>query len=107
MSESALRSLSRQVLGEKGPLPVGEIGKMLQEACSGMSCMPSVLKERYGGLKKFLERYPDDFVMANDHPFNPNVYLRRALSSEEIAAISRGEVLQRVGNPNSSKMRKV
>jgi len=99
--------LSRQVLGEKGPLPVGEIGKMLQEACTGMSCMSSVLKERFGGLKKFLERYPDDFVLSNDHPFNPNVYLRNTLTNEELAAVLRGESIVRAQSTSNSKLRKV
>ena len=36
-----------------------------------------------GGLKKFLERYPEDFVMSNDHPFNPHVYLRNPIAVEE------------------------
>ena len=94
ISDSALNTLSKLVLSE-GPLPVGEIGKMLQEACSVVNNMSSVLKERFGGLKKFIERFPEDFVLANDHPFNPNVYLIEMLSIEEHAAIIRGESLVR------------
>ena len=108
ISESALRILSRQILYEKGALPVGEIGKMLQEACSGISNMSLVLKERFGGLKKFLESYPDDFVLANDHPFNPNVHLKDSLSIEELGMIMRGESLTRLsqGSSSSSKVKK-
>ena len=95
ISESALKALSRLVLIEKGPLPVGEIGKMLQDACSVVSTMSTILKERFGGLKKFLERHPDDFVLANDHPFNPNVYLKDMLTVDEYAAIVRGESVSR------------
>ncbi len=98
ISEPALKTLSRLVLIDKGPLPVGEIGKMLQDACSVVSTMSTVLKERFGGLKKFLERHPDDFVLANDHPFNPNVYLRDTLSLEEYGALLRGETLSRLSS---------
>jgi hypothetical protein len=88
-----------EILAEKGPLPVGEVGKMLQEATS-MSALSAQLKEKFGGLKKFLEGNPDDFILryalghrflrypfkrlndilivfSNDHPFNPHVYLKR------------------------------
>lgn len=101
ISDSALNTLSKLVLLE-GPLPVGEIGKMLQEACSVVSNMSSVLKERFGGLKKFLERFPEAFVLANDHPFNPNVYLIESLSIEEHAAILRGESLVRQSTTSQS-----
>ena len=30
----------------------------------------------HGGLKRFLEKFPDDFVVSADHPFNPHVFLR-------------------------------
>jgi len=106
ISESALKTLSRQVLEEKGALPVGEIGKMLQEACLGISNMSSVLKERFGGLKKFLETYPDDFVLANDHPFNPNVYLQDSLTPDELGMIMRGEPLNRSSQWSSAKAKK-
>ena len=95
ITESALRTLSRQVLDEKGSLPVGEIGKMLQEACLGIPNMSVVIKERFGGLKKFLEHFPDDFVLARDHPFNPSVYLQDSLSADELGMIMRGEPLVR------------
>ena len=101
VSDSALRTLSRQVLEEKGPLPVGEIGKMLQEACAGIPNMSAVLKERFGGLKKFLESYPDDFVLATDHPFNPSVYLQDSLSADELGMIMRGEPLVKASQSNA------
>lgn len=92
ITESALRTLCIEILIDKGSLPVGEIGKMLQEAVS-TSSMPALLKEKFGGLKKFLERYPDDFVMNSDHPFNPHVHLRQSLTADEYACVMRGEVL--------------
>jgi hypothetical protein len=75
VSDSALFSLSKEILNDKGPLPVGEIGKLLQEftANAGLS---QTLKDQFGGLKRFLEKFPDDFVISTDHPFNPHVYLK-------------------------------
>lgn len=57
----ALLSLSTEILSERGPIPVGEVGKLLQEATSNGS-LSSTLKERFGGLKRFLEAYPQVFV---------------------------------------------
>lgn len=50
LSEPALVSLCVEILTERGCLPVGEIGKLLQEATANGG-LPSLLKERYGGLK--------------------------------------------------------
>lgn len=111
MTEGTLRSLSLDILQERGPLPVGEIGKMLQEI-TGISTLSAYLKDKFGGLKKFLENYPDDFVIryyvhifnsivslkmklycpSTDHPFNPHVFLRRKLSAEEFNSISQGSI---------------
>ena len=62
VSEGTLRSLSQEILQDRGPLPVGEIGKTLQEI-TGISTLSAYLKDKFGGLKKFLENYPDDFVI--------------------------------------------
>ena len=72
---SALRTLSREILADRGPLPVGEIGKLLQETTS-IATLSTILKDQFGGLKKFLEKFPADFLISGDHPFNPHVYLR-------------------------------
>jgi hypothetical protein len=63
--ESALRLITIEVLYDKGPLPVGEVGKMLQDlsVSSSNTTISSILKERFGGLKKFLEKYPEDFTI--------------------------------------------
>ena len=66
--------------------------------------MSTVLKERFGGLKKFLERHPDDFILASDHPFNPNVYLKDMLTTEEYAAVNRGESISRSSMGSHSTM---
>jgi hypothetical protein len=62
VTESALKTLSRDILLERGALPVGEVGKMLQEM-TGISTLSAYLKDKFGGLKKFLEIFPDDFVI--------------------------------------------
>ena len=89
VSEPALLSLSTEILAVKGPLPVGEIGKLLAETTS-IGNLSQKLKEKFGGLKKFLEKFTNVFVISNDHPFNPNVLLRNSLSPEHLDLIDRG-----------------
>ena len=93
---------------ERGPLPVGEIGKMLQEITC-ISTLSAYLKDKFGGLKKFLENFVDDFVIrysrdiylyfqllyrlfSTDHPFNPHVFLLQTLSSDELKSITQGVI---------------
>ena len=89
LSDSALLTLSAEILAIRGPLPVGEIGKVLAETTSIVN-LSQKLKEKFGGLKKFLERYQNKFVISNDHPFNPNVLLRSSISAEHLDLIDRG-----------------
>ncbi len=95
ITESAILTASMENLSVKGPSPVGEVGKMLTE----VSCMPQLslhLKEKFGGLKKFLERFPEIFVYSNDHPFNPHVLLRSMLLPEHQKMIYRGVIPMQV-----------
>lgn len=95
ITESAILTASMENLSVKGPSPVGEVGKMLTE----VSCMPQLslhLKEKFGGLKKFLERFPEIFVYSNDHPFNPHVLLRSMLAAEHQKMIYRGVIPMQV-----------
>ena len=103
---SQLITLAEKCLNEKGPLPVGEVGKLLQEA-TGNPNLSQALKEKYGGLKKFLETYSDIFIMSCDHPFNPHLYLRRLYAPEAQQVIERGSTLfletkQKVGRSTTS-----
>jgi hypothetical protein len=91
ITETALLILTKEILLERGTLPVGEIGKMLQEL-TALNSLSSKLKEKFGGLKKFLERFSDHFVIGTDHPFNPHVYLRQNLTAEDFEIINRGTV---------------
>ena len=61
-------------------LPVGEIGKGLLEKTGNVLIM-SEIKERYGGLKRFLESQPG-IQVHDDHPFNPSVTLDPSLMME-------------------------
>eukprot|EP00586_Coscinodiscus_wailesii_P022277 CAMPEP_0172505488 /NCGR_PEP_ID=MMETSP1066-20121228/186852_1 /TAXON_ID=671091 /ORGANISM="Coscinodiscus wailesii, Strain CCMP2513" /LENGTH=1192 /DNA_ID=CAMNT_0013282109 /DNA_START=388 /DNA_END=3966 /DNA_ORIENTATION=+ len=89
MTTSALTNLATAVLAERGPMPVGEVGKMLQEASANPN-LSQLLKEQFNGLKKFLEKFPDIFLISNDHPFNPHVYLRSGFTEEEQRMIEAG-----------------
>lgn len=89
LSESSLSHLTTEILATRGPLPVGEIGKILADSTS-ISSLSQRLKEKFNGLKKFLEHFPTSFVIFNDHPFNPNVLLRAAIGSEHLELIDKG-----------------
>lgn len=89
VTELPLILLTKEILAEKGALPVGEIGKVLTEYTS-IPNLSMKLKEIFGGLKKFLEMYTDRFVILNDHPFNPHVVLRSALTPQQLEMFERG-----------------
>jgi hypothetical protein len=78
-----------EILADKGPLPVGEIGKVLTELAS-IPNLSMKLKENFGGLKKFLERYQDKLILSNDHPFNPHVILRASVDKQQLQMIDNG-----------------
>ena len=91
VSESALLSLSLDILVGRGVLPVGEIGKSLQDIAPTRN-LSGKIKEKYGGLKKFLERYPEEVVICADHPFNPHVFLRKPLNRGDLELIAKGVI---------------
>jgi hypothetical protein len=84
ISRTAVLDLVVEILTQKGPLPIGEVGKALAEltCITGLSAR---LKEAYGGLKKFLEDYSNVVIIGSDHPFNPHIVLRSSLSPENLA----------------------
>ena len=67
------------------------MGKSIQEI-TATSNLSQRLKDKYGGLKKFLERYTDIFVISTDHPFNPHIFIKSLLTSEDLETIARGLV---------------
>jgi hypothetical protein len=74
VTPEALARLIVHIIQIKGPLPVGEIGKQLQEVTSNES-LSVVLKTQYKGLKKVIEGFGKIFRLGADHPFNPLVHL--------------------------------
>ena len=44
-------------------------------------------KVKFGGLKKFLEKFPEYFVIGVNHPFNPHVYLREMVDEDDLLTI--------------------
>ena len=89
INEPALLILSKEILCDRGTLPVGEIGKVLQELTATTS-LSGKLKEKFGGLKKFLEKFPSEFMICTDHPFNPHVFIKKSLSESDMAEVAKG-----------------
>eukprot|EP01038_Epipyxis_sp_PR26KG_P013999 gene13999-18775_t len=89
VTETSLLAITMEVLSDRGPLPIGEIGKILTELCSN-PVLSHKLKESFGGLKKFVEKYAEFFVIYNDHPFNPHILLRATLTPQHIEMLERG-----------------
>lgn len=100
VTENALLSLTIDILKDKGPSPVGEIGKYLQD-CLSCDNLSQILREQYGGLKKFLEKYQDIFVITKNHPYNPHVFLTEQLNDDCYK-----HLLNIINNPTSVKGKK-
>lgn len=81
ITESALLLAAIESLDMRGALPVGELGKAMSYQ-SHVLVISKYIKDKYTGLKKFLELYPSIFVISNDHAHNPHVYLRSRLSPD-------------------------
>lgn len=75
ITEESLILLASRILQEHGAVPVGKMGSLLHRLAQDHR-LPSVLKEKYGGLKKFLLLHPDYFELSQDHPYNPTVSLK-------------------------------
>jgi hypothetical protein len=89
ITEQALLYACIETIEMKGTLPVGEIGKVIT-VHSNIAQLSLHLKEKFGGLKKFLEKFPGTFVFGNDHQYNPHVYIKARLSPEHQKMIYRG-----------------
>eukprot|EP01039_Chlorochromonas_danica_P005482 gene5482-6036_t len=109
VSEEAIITFCKDLLISKGPQPVGEVGKLLSQATT-IPQFSHRLREKFGGLKKFLEKCVDVFVFSNDHPFNPHVLLRKTISDENLELIDRGifpvHLLSRYTRVSASKKEK-
>ena len=74
LTEPQLIQLACRILSDHGSVPVGKMGSLLHKAANDHT-LPALLKERYGGLKKFLQAQSRYFVLGEDHPYNPHVAL--------------------------------
>lgn len=63
------------ILLECGPMSVGQLGRILQDACNG-AISAAQIKSRYGGLKQLLLTRQHLFDLQDDHPFNPTCSLK-------------------------------
>lgn len=82
LTSNGLVFLIKDIITERGPLPIGEIGKTLN--------MTSLIKDKFGGLKKFLETYQDMFIICSNHAYNPHVFVRSDVDSVQIPTIEKG-----------------
>ena len=80
VSEPELVAMIQRILQQCGSVPVGKLGSLLHNVMNNHS-LPSMLKEKFGGLKRFLERHLDLFTIGVDHPFNPHVHLTAELQA--------------------------
>ncbi len=74
LSENELRLLIGRILHEHGKASVGKLGSLIHSYTNNHR-LSAMCKERFGGLKKFLEQHADLFAVGADHPFNPSVWL--------------------------------
>jgi len=77
ITADAVANLIVHIIEQMGPLPIGEIGKLLQEF-TGNQNLSRILKSQFRGLKKLIEGYPSSLMVGGDHNFNPHVYLARS-----------------------------
>ena len=89
VSEAELVLMIRKILVQCGSVPVGKLGSLLHNLMNNHS-LPSMLKEKFGGLKRFIERHQQLFTIGNDHPFNPHVHLTPEAAAREAGAVGGG-----------------
>eukprot|EP01040_Poterioochromonas_malhamensis_P009945 gene9945-10806_t len=113
VTEPALLVAAVESLEMKGALPVGEVGKAMAQH-SNIVVVSKYIKDKYTGLKKFLERFPLIFVLSNDHSYNPHVYLRSKLTQEHLTLVSEENVLPieiminyRAGKPSRTVLKQL
>ena len=76
-----------------GPVPIGEVGKILTET-TGIRGLSLLIKEQFGGLKRFVEseHARHRIILGNDHPFNPHLALRSCLGADDLALVDKGVI---------------
>lgn len=76
VSEKELIEILKQILSENLNVSIGRVGTTIVSKTKNHR-LPRYFKAKYGGLKRFFEAHSDIFVVGEDHPFNPSVYLRK------------------------------
>lgn len=74
ITDEELIKVARHVLMVHGNLTVGTMGSLMHKYM-GNHNLPTMLKDKFGGLKKFLAAHEDNFVLGGEHAFNPLVSL--------------------------------
>jgi hypothetical protein len=80
LNDRELMMLISRILFEHGKASVGKLGSLMHSYTNNHR-LSAMCKEKYGGLKKFLEAHSDLFAIGADHPFNPSVWLLGTSSS--------------------------
>lgn len=57
-------------------------------------------------LNALFYQHPGEFAIAADHPFNPHVYLKSALTPEEFDAVMRGGIVIQTGTSGAGGSKK-
>lgn len=83
VTELGLLAFLTQILAENGCLLIGEIGQHLR-GTFGKQDWSNILKERFGGLKRFLLKHSELFYVDTDHPLNPHIYLRASINGQPL-----------------------
>lgn len=84
--QAKLVEIIADLLREHGHLSVANIGTRLHRLVSAFTF--NLIKERYGGLKRFLTQQGGIFEIARDHPFDPTIRLSRTNSTSLPRALS-------------------
>ena len=72
---SVLLGSAAGILSQCGPMSVGQLGRLLQDACCG-AISAAQLKSKFGGLRQLLQTKPQMFQLLDDHQFNPTCSLK-------------------------------
>lgn len=82
ISLDLLPQLIAEIIDARGSIPIGEVGKLLAEI-TGNENLPTILKNKFRGLKRIIESYPDLVILGTEHPFNPLVHLSETYNLRE------------------------
>jgi hypothetical protein len=81
-----------ELLSQHATLPVGKLGSLIHNKLNNHA-LPQMLKETYGGLKRFLQRHSNLFTIGTDHEFNPSVQLAAAVTPTSTANLDQQQHL--------------